>query len=72
VKLLFDENLSPRLVAELSTEFPGSVHVHDIGLGAATDSGLWDYASNNGFVIVLQNSKFSDLSVLNWVPPKID
>ena len=29
MKLLFDENVSPRLASALSDEFPGSVHVRD-------------------------------------------
>lgn len=71
MKLLFDENLSPRLVAELSAEFPGSVHVHDVGFGAAPDSAVWEYARDNGFVIVSKDSDFADLSVLYGAPPKI-
>jgi predicted nuclease of predicted toxin-antitoxin system len=71
VKLLFDENLSPRLVLELSAEFPGPTHVHDAGLGAAADSVGWDYARDNGFVIVSKDSDFADLSVLYGAPPKI-
>jgi predicted nuclease of predicted toxin-antitoxin system len=71
VKLLFDENLSPRLVAELSAEFPGSAHVHDVGLGAAADSAVWDFARDNGFVIVSKDGDFADLSVLYGAPPKI-
>ncbi len=71
MKLLFDENLSPRLVAELSTAFPGSAHVHDVGLGAATDMAVWDYARDNGFIIVSKDSDFADLSVLYGAPPKV-
>jgi predicted nuclease of predicted toxin-antitoxin system len=36
MKLLFDENLSHRLVAQLGAEFPGSVHVRDVGLAPAS------------------------------------
>ena len=32
VKLLLDENLSPKLIRRLADVFPGSVHVHDCGL----------------------------------------
>ena len=41
MKLLFDENVSPRLVAGLSDVFPGSVHVRDVGLDRATDAAIW-------------------------------
>ena len=32
MKLLFDENLSPKLVGGVAKEFPGSAHVREIGL----------------------------------------
>jgi predicted nuclease of predicted toxin-antitoxin system len=35
VKLLFDQNLSPRLPARLAAEYPGSAHVRDFGLQVA-------------------------------------
>jgi predicted nuclease of predicted toxin-antitoxin system len=35
MKLLFDENLSPKLVAALADIFPNSAHVHEIGLWVA-------------------------------------
>lgn len=34
VKLLFDQNLSPRLVDRLAGLFPGSAHVREHGLAA--------------------------------------
>ncbi len=40
MKLLFDENMSPRLVAGLADVFPGSVHVRDVGLDRATDAAI--------------------------------
>jgi hypothetical protein len=33
VKLLYDENLSPALVAQLADAYPDSADVHDIGFG---------------------------------------
>src|SRR5829696_7510778 len=44
VKLLFDENLSFKLVTALSTEFPGSTHVRDVGLTQVDDEVVWKYA----------------------------
>jgi predicted nuclease of predicted toxin-antitoxin system len=37
VKLLFDENLAPRLASALSEVYPGSLHVTDCGLRGASD-----------------------------------
>ena len=44
MKLLFDENVSHKLVAILAGEFPGSTHVREIGLRAAEDGQIWDHA----------------------------
>ena len=47
MKLLFDENLSHKLVRLLDDLFPNSVHVRDIGLQAADDPHVWDHAKGN-------------------------
>jgi predicted nuclease of predicted toxin-antitoxin system len=70
VKLLFDENLSPRLVATLADLFPGSVHVREVDLKSAADTRLWDYAKAGGFVIISKDADFRQRSVLYGQPPK--
>ena len=45
MKLLFDENLSPRLVAALVAEFHGSAHANDVGLGG-TSVGTFSLKAN--------------------------
>jgi predicted nuclease of predicted toxin-antitoxin system len=40
MKLLFDENLSPRLPRLLAEQFPDSVHVRDCGLKGAPDGAI--------------------------------
>jgi Domain of unknown function (DUF5615) len=64
VKLLFDENLSPRLVAALADVYAASAHVHECGLGSADDIAIWQYAKDNDFTIV---SKDSDLLAVTVV-----
>jgi len=49
VKLLLDQNLSPRL-CQLLTDLDATVaHVRDLGLQAADDAAIWDYAFGHGF-----------------------
>ncbi len=38
MKLLFDQNLSPRLPRLLSDLYPDSIHVREVGLKDATDT----------------------------------
>jgi len=71
VKLLFDENLSPRLVDALIANFPGSAHVHTVGYGGASDIDVWSYARDGNFIIVTKDVDFSDRSTLYGYPPKV-
>ena len=56
MKLLFDENLSPRLVGLLADLFPNSLHVRDVGLKTAEDSLVWNYARDNNLVIASKDA----------------
>jgi predicted nuclease of predicted toxin-antitoxin system len=71
VKLLFDQNLSPRLVSRLADLYPDSSHVYLIGLDTSPDPVIWQYAIKNEFIIVTRDADFSDLSVLLGFPPKV-
>ena len=52
MKLLFDQNLSPRLPRLLADIYPESVHVREVGMRESGDSEIWEYAKANEFVIV--------------------
>jgi predicted nuclease of predicted toxin-antitoxin system len=71
VKLLFDENLAPRLATALSDLYPGSIHLRDCGLRGASDMEVWQYAKENSFVIVSKDSDFARRSFLAGSPPKV-
>ena len=71
MKLLFDENLSPKLPRLLEALFPGSVHLRECGLLGSRDEDVWDYARDNNFLIVSKDSDFQQRSLLYGHPPKI-
>jgi predicted nuclease of predicted toxin-antitoxin system len=71
MRLLFDENLSPKMVAGLSDVFPGSAHVDRIGLGGGSDDEVWRYAKENDFVIISKDADFYEQSMLRGHPPKV-
>lgn len=71
MKLLFDQNLSPRLVDLLSDLYPNSAHVSLVELDRALDVALWNYASENGYTIVTKDADFDELSQARGYPPKI-
>ena len=71
MKLLFDHNLSFRLVASLADLYPASVHVRMLNLQCATDEAVWQYARQHGFVIVSKDGDFHQRSLVLGAPPKV-
>ena len=71
MKLLFDHNLSHKLVGRLGDAFPDSEHVRSVGLQEASDHALWEYARSKGFTIVSKDEDFHQLSFLRGPPPKV-
>ena len=71
MRLLYDQNLSYRLVAELQDLYPNSLHVRDIGMKESDDSDIWDYAAQNGYIIVSKDSDFRQQSFMYGHPPKV-
>lgn len=70
MKLLFDQNLSPRLPRLLAELYPDSMHVREVGLREASDATIWEFAKKNGFTIVSKDSDFQQRSLLFGFPPK--
>lgn len=71
MKLLFDQNLSFRLVGLLVDLFPDSAHVREAQLDQASDLEIFEYAQANDFVIVTLDGDFLTLSVLQGSPPPV-
>ncbi len=71
MKLLYDHNLSPRLVQRLDDLFPDSQHVRSVGLSEALDDAIWAYAQTHTYTIVTKDSDFYDLSLVRGMPPKV-
>ena len=71
MKLLFDQNLSPKLVSTLDELYPGSNHIRNLGLASASDLEIWTYAKAHGFVIASKDSDFHQRSFVEGAPPKV-
>ncbi len=65
MKLLFDENLSYRLVRLVNDLFPGSEQVRRLGLLGQTDQAIWIYARQHSYCIVTQDDDYAELSILH-------
>lgn len=71
MKLLFDHNLSPRLVTRLGDLYPNSNHVYLVGLDQANDEIVWEYACEREYIIVTKDSDFNEIAILRGFPPKV-
>jgi len=71
MKLLIDQNLSPKLSKLLHKRFPDSKHIKFLGLNDASDLEIFEYAKANSFAILTFDSDFMDLNLLHGMPPKI-
>lgn len=71
MKLLFDENLSFKLCERLAGMYPGSSQVRLLGLAEADDRTVWNYARDEGFILVSLDADFADRAALLGPPPKV-
>jgi len=71
MKLLFDENLSHKLVRLLEDLFPNSIHVRDVGLKAADDPLVWEYAKDNNLILISKDADMHQRSFMFGPPPKV-
>ncbi len=69
--LLFDQNISFRVIREISSIFPGSQQVREVGLEGKKDLEIWNWAKKHGFSIVSFDADFVDFSLLFNFPPKV-
>ena len=60
--LLFDENLSERLLQLLLDRCPGSQHIRRLGLGGASDLTIWQLAAEQNSILL---TKDEDILVLS-------
>ena len=71
MKLLFDQNLSPKLPTRLKDIHADSDHLMNLGLDQATDQEIWDFAKANGFTIVTKDADFPTFVPVLGHPPKV-
>lgn len=71
MKLLLDQNISHKLVKELQNLFPETNHVSSLGLQMASDEEVWNYAYDNNFAIVTQDSDFNERGLVYGYQVKI-
>ncbi len=71
MKLLFDQNISFRILKILNNHFQESAQVRELRLEGKADLEIWRFAKSNGYTSVSFDADFYDFSNLYGHPPKI-
>lgn len=71
MKLLFDQNISFRLISKINNIYPDSKQIRELDLENSSDIEIFNFAKLNQYTIVTFNADFFDLNTLYGVPPKI-
>ena len=71
MNLLFDQNISPRILRVLPPELSNCEQVRFVGLENSSDFDIFLFARENDFAVVSFDSDFVDLNAMHGTPPKI-
>ncbi len=71
MKLLFDQNISFRIISKISHTFPKAKQVRQLEIENYSDIEIWKFAKENEYTIVTFDADFYDLSNFKGFPPKI-
>lgn len=71
MNLLFDQNISPRILRTLPPEFSNCQQVRFVGLEDSSDFEIFQFALKYNFAVVTFDSDFVDLNAMYGTPPKI-
>jgi predicted nuclease of predicted toxin-antitoxin system len=72
VKILLDANISWRLAKKFESIFDECMHVNFIGLPLPpNDFAIWDYAQENKFTVISNDSDFEKIVEIKGFPPKV-
>ena len=64
MKLLFDQNISHRLISLIQDILPEAIQVRQIGLENSSDKQIWEYAKDHDYTIVTFDGDFYDFSLV--------
>ena len=71
MRLLYDQNLSRRLVKSLADLFPDSAHVLLLGMDRVKDDVIWAHARANNLVLASKDFDFHERARAAGPPPKV-
>ncbi|WP_324780298.1 DUF5615 family PIN-like protein [Thiobacillus sedimenti] len=70
-RFLVDAQLPPALARKIAAMGHEASHVLDVGLLECSDSRIWDYALENGAIIITKDEDFAIRASVSKAPPMI-
>jgi predicted nuclease of predicted toxin-antitoxin system len=71
MRLLFDQNISPKIIKFLAPAYVECKQVRMVGLENKSDEDIFYWARGESFTIVSFDSDFLDINNIKGAPPKI-
>ncbi|MBC8154784.1 MAG: DUF5615 family PIN-like protein [Bacteroidetes bacterium] len=71
MRLLFDQNISYRVVKQLKLALPEVIGVKEVGLLNADDYEIWEYARQHEYTVVTFDKDIPAIESVRGYPPKI-
>lgn len=71
MKLLFDQNISFRIISKINSIFPEAAQVRQLNIENYSDIEIWNFAKTNGYTVITFDADFFDISNIKGHPPKI-
>ena len=71
MRLLFDQNVSYRVVKQLKPNFSDIIGVREVGLLNADDVHIWEYARQHDYTVVTFDKDIPNIGSVRGFPPKI-
>lgn len=71
MKILFDQNISFRIISKIKHLYPEAKQIRELGLENLSDMEIWNFANKNQYTIITFDSDFFDISNIKGHPPKV-
>lgn len=71
MRVLFDQNISHRVVDRIKQWMPQAKHIKEMALQGASDRQIWNFAKTQEYHIITFDADFYDMVTLYGHPPKV-
>lgn len=70
MKILFDQNISFRIIGKIKHLYPEAKQIRELGLENSSDMEIWNFANKNQYTIITFDSDFLIFRILKDILQK--